>query len=50
MEIRAVAIGAVTRQLVVLDLGSAAVFAGFLATARNKRGLLFHVTEVARAD
>jgi primosomal replication protein N len=43
---RAVAIGAVTRTLQPLPLGSAGVFAGFLTSQRNGRGLLFHITEV----
>lgn len=46
MEIRAVAIGAITRRLLPLAIGSAAQFAGFLTAGRNGRGLSFHVTEV----
>ncbi|MDP1901216.1 MAG: primosomal replication protein N [Rubrivivax sp.] len=46
MEIRAVAIGAVTRSLLSLELGAALVLAGFMASARNGRGLLFHITSV----
>jgi primosomal replication protein N len=46
MEIRAVAIGAITRQLLPLAIGSSAHFAGFLTAGRNGRGLSFHVTEV----
>ena len=46
LEIRAVAIGQITRPLAVLALGSSATYAGFLAAARNGRGLLFHVTSV----
>jgi primosomal replication protein N len=44
LEIRAVAIGAITRQLGGLALGSDGVFAGFLGATRNGRGLVFHVT------
>ena len=44
MEIRAVAIGAITRMLQALDLGTAGCYAGFLTSSRNKRGLLFHIT------
>ncbi len=44
LEIRAVALGAITAALVDLALGTPATFAGFLATTRNGRGLLFHVT------
>jgi primosomal replication protein N len=47
LEIKAVAIGGMTRRLSELPLGQAGDFAGFLATARNGRGLLFHVTELS---
>jgi primosomal replication protein N len=46
MEIKAVAIGAITRQLLPLAIGSSVLFAGFLTAGRNGRGLSFHVTEV----
>jgi primosomal replication protein N len=46
MEMRAVAIGAITRMLLPLDLGWAGLFAGFLTSTRNGRGLLFHITSV----
>jgi primosomal replication protein N len=46
MEMRAVAIGEVTRSLLAIGLGDAAVFAGFITSARNGRGLLFHITSV----
>ena len=46
LEMRAVAIGAVTRSLLTLELGAALVLAGFMASARNGRGLLFHITSV----
>ncbi len=46
MEIKAVAIGAITRSLLAMELGRAGEFAGFLATARNGRGLLFHITSL----
>ena len=46
LELKAVAIGAVTRQLLPLAMGSSGVFAGFLSPMRNGRGVLFHVTEV----
>ena len=46
LELRAVAIGGITRQLGAMALGSPAQFAGFLAAARNGRGLLFHITAV----
>lgn len=44
LEIRAVALGAITQRIVSQALGSTAVYAGFLANSRNGRGLLFHVT------
>ena len=46
MEMKAVAIGAITRPLLALDLGSTGFYAGFVTSSRNKRGLLFHVTSV----
>ena len=46
MEMRALAIGAVTRQLLALELGAAGLYAGFLAGSRNGRGLRFHITSV----
>jgi primosomal replication protein N len=46
LEIKAVAIGQITRPLGMLPLGSTGTFAGFLAAARNGRGLLFHITVV----
>ena len=47
LEIKAVAIGAITRALGALELGRRGEVAGFLATTRNGRGLLFHVTSLA---
>jgi len=46
MQIKSVAIGHITRSLAALELGGAGSFAGFLASARNGRGLVFHVTAV----
>jgi primosomal replication protein N len=46
MEVKAVAIGAVTRGLMLQDLGAASLYVGFVASSRNKRGLLFHITSV----
>ena len=46
MEIRAVALGGITRQLGAMALGTAGQFGGFLAGTRNGRGLLFHITAV----
>jgi len=47
--IRAVAIGAITRQLLPLAVGSPGEFAGFLTAGRNGQGLSFHVSSVAPA-
>ena len=49
LEMRAVAIGDVTRSLLALELGAAGLFAGFLAGSRNGRGLRFHITSVEPA-
>lgn len=46
MEMRAVAIGGITQPLGTMALGAEALFGGFLASARNGRGLLFHITSV----
>ena len=45
LQLRAVAIGRIVRALEALELGSAGHFGGFIAAARNGRGLLFHVTD-----
>ena len=50
LQLRAVAIGRIAEPLTTLELGSEASFGGFLAAARNGRGLLFHVTEFAPAS
>ncbi|MFO1339449.1 MAG: primosomal replication protein N [Burkholderiaceae bacterium] len=47
MQLKAVAIGAVTRPAAALALGAPAQFAGFLAASRNGKGLVFHVTEIS---
>ncbi len=44
LEIKALAIGSITRSIGALALGSAGVFSGFVASARNGRGLRFHIT------
>ena len=46
MQLKALAIGSTVAAVTPLTLGSEARYAGFLATARNGRGLLFHITEV----
>ena len=49
LEIKAVAIGAITRPLGALALGSTATFAGFLGATRNGRGLVLHITAIDTA-
>jgi primosomal replication protein N len=44
LEIKAVGIGGIVQPLSAMALGAAGTFAGFLATARNGRGMLFHIT------
>jgi primosomal replication protein N len=46
MEIKARAIGEITRRLLGLEIGSVHGFAGFLGSQRNGRGIVFHVTEL----
>ena len=46
MEMRAVAVGEITRAVAALPLGQIAAYAGFLASGRNGRGVVFHVTAV----
>ncbi|MFO1273665.1 MAG: primosomal replication protein N [Rubrivivax sp.] len=46
LEMKALAIGAITQPLAALALGSQGTFVGFLAAARNGRGLKLHITEV----
>jgi primosomal replication protein N len=44
---RQVAIGqGIARQVAALSLGTPASFAGFLASGRNGRGLVFHITSL----
>jgi primosomal replication protein N len=46
LEIKALAIGAMSRPLGALMLGQTGLFGGFLASTRNGRGLWFHITEL----
>jgi primosomal replication protein N len=46
LQIKALAIGSMVEPVQRLALGAPAQFAGFLATSRNGRGLLFHITEI----
>jgi primosomal replication protein N len=45
VEIKARALGEITRRLAQVELGSTHGFAGFLGSQRNGRGVVFHVTE-----
>ena len=47
LQMKALVIGSLVDAVSKMPLGSEATFAGFLATARNGRGMLFHITEVA---
>lgn len=46
IDIRAVALGEVAQRVAALALGSPGVYAGFLASGRNGRGVVFHVTAI----
>jgi primosomal replication protein N len=47
IDIKAVAIGpGITQRLAGLGLGTQGQFAGFLASGRNGRGLVFHITSI----
>jgi primosomal replication protein N len=50
LEIKAVAIGAVSRLAAAMALGGLATFAGFLGATRNGRGLVFHITAIEPAQ
>ena len=47
MQLKALAIGSMVAPVSGMPLGSGATFSGFLAAARNGKGLLFHITAVA---
>jgi len=47
LELRALVIGSLVSKVAALPLGSPLMFSGFLAPARNGRGILFHVTDLA---
>ena len=49
LEIRAVAIGEITRPLAALAIGSSFDTSGFLAAQRNGRGIVFHITQMQPA-
>jgi len=47
LEMRALVMGSMVSKVAVLPLGSALTCSGFLAPARNGRGILFHITDLA---
>ena len=49
LEIKAVAVGEVAKQLQALGIGGVAVFRGFLTHQRNGRGFIAHVTVIEPA-
>jgi primosomal replication protein N len=46
MELRSVVIGQMAEQLNRVELGIPRTYAGFLASQRNGRGVVFHITEL----
>ncbi|RTL43448.1 MAG: primosomal replication protein N [Burkholderiales bacterium] len=49
LEIKAVAVGEVAKELQALGIGGVAVFRGFLTHQRNGRGFIAHVTVIEPA-
>lgn len=49
LEIKAVAVGEVAKQLQALGVGGHAIFRGFLTHQRNGRGFIAHVTVIEPA-
>ena len=49
-EMKAVAIGAVTKHLALLEMGCALMLGGFITSTRNGKGLLFHITSVESVE
>jgi len=47
VQVKSLVIGQLVDSINRLPLGTEAVFAGFLASARNGRGLLFHIIELS---
>lgn len=50
MEIKAVAIGEISKRIQALGIGGSACFSGFLANQRNGRGTIFHITALEAAQ
>jgi primosomal replication protein N len=47
LELKAVAIGAITKGVHSIGMETPAQFAGFLAQGRNGRGFVFHITSLS---
>ena len=50
MEMRAVALGDITGSLANLAIGSSFGASGFLASQRNGRGIVFHITQMLQSE
>ena len=46
VEVKARALGEITKKVAQLELGSEHGFAGFIGSQRNGKGVVFHVTEL----
>jgi len=46
MDIKSVCIGTLAMKAQAMGVGASGCFAGFLATTRNGRGLVFHITDI----
>jgi len=46
LDMRALVIGSLVSDVSRLSLGTQGTFSGFLAPARNGRGILFHITDL----
>ena len=46
MQLKALAVGSMVAPVSAMPLGTGATFSGFLAAARNGKGLLFHITGI----
>ena len=47
LELRAVVIGSLVSKMAAMPLGSSLTVSGFVAQARNGKGILFHITDLA---
>ncbi len=46
LQVRSLVIGSLVDRVSGMPLGAPSQYAGFLAPARNGRGMLFHITEI----